>query len=134
MKYCCIQFLILILLNPPGLQAQNEMNQTDTILMKDVEIGEIVIRASRANVRLKEMHASVSLIPSAFIQENEISTLNEISSVAPNLFIPSYGSKLTSPVYIRGIGSRINAPSVGLYVDNVPYFEKAAFDFELSTL
>jgi iron complex outermembrane recepter protein len=38
--------------------------------------------------------------------------------------------KLTSPVYIRGIGSRINEPSIGLYVDNVPYFDKAAFDFD----
>ncbi len=98
--------------------------------MKDVEIGEIVIKASRANIRLKEMHASVSLIPSSFIHNNEITTLNEISSVAPNLFISAYGSKLTSPVYIRGIGSRINAPSIGLYVDNVPYFEKAAFAFD----
>ena len=44
--------------------------------------------------------------------------------------MPDYGSKLTSPVYIRGIGSRINSPSVGLYVDYVPYFEKAAFDFD----
>ena len=44
--------------------------------------------------------------------------------------MPDYGSKLTSPVYIRGIGSRINSPSVGLYVDNVPFFEKAAFDFD----
>jgi len=44
--------------------------------------------------------------------------------------MPDYGSKLTSPVYIRGIGSRINSPSVGLYVDHVPYFEKASFDFD----
>ncbi len=44
--------------------------------------------------------------------------------------MPEYGTKLTSPIYIRGIGSRINSPSVGLYVDNVPYFEKAVFDFD----
>jgi outer membrane receptor protein involved in Fe transport len=44
--------------------------------------------------------------------------------------MPEYGSKLTAPVYIRGIGSRINSPSVGLYVDYVPYFEKAAFNFD----
>lgn len=130
MRFCYVLSIVLILACPRKLHAQNEKNQTDTLHIKDVEIGEIVIKASRANIRLKEMHASVSLISSSFIHENEISTLNEISSVAPNLFIPAYGSKLTSPVYIRGIGSRINAPSVGLYVDNVPYFEKAAFDFD----
>jgi outer membrane receptor protein involved in Fe transport len=44
--------------------------------------------------------------------------------------MPDYGSKLTSPVYIRGVGNRINTPSVGLYVDGIPYFEKAAFNFD----
>jgi outer membrane receptor protein involved in Fe transport len=28
------------------------------------------------------------------------------------------------------VGSRINSPSVGLYVDHIPYFEKAAFNFD----
>ena len=41
-----------------------------------------------------------------------------------------YGSKLQSPVFIRGIGSRLGSPSVGLYVDNVPYFEKTTFGFD----
>ena len=48
--------------------------------------------------------------------------------------MPDYGSKLTSPVYIRGIGSKINAPSVGLYVDGIPYFEKSAFDFNFTEI
>lgn len=48
--------------------------------------------------------------------------------------MPDYGSKLTSPIYIRGIGSKINSPSVGLYVDGVPYFEKACFDFDFSNI
>ena len=43
--------------------------------------------------------------------------------------MPDYGSKITSAVYIRGIGSRINTPAVGLYVDNIPYIDKSAFDF-----
>jgi outer membrane receptor protein involved in Fe transport len=56
--------------------------------------------------------------------------IKDIGSWIPNLFIPDYGSKLTSPVYIRGVGAKINSPSVGLYVDGIPYFEKSAFDFE----
>ena len=34
------------------------------------------------------------------------------------------------PVFIRGIGSRLGAPSVGLYVDNVPFSEKTTFGFD----
>ena len=50
------------------------------------------------------------------------------------MFIPDYGSRLTSAVYIRGIGSRINTPSIGLYVDNIPYIDKSAFDFDYSDI
>jgi outer membrane receptor protein involved in Fe transport len=95
-----------------------------------VELREIVIKASKDNVTYKKIPASVSVISSGNITENQIRNLSEISSAAPNFFMPDYGSKLTSPVYIRGIGSRINTPSVGLYVDYVPYFEKAAFNFD----
>lgn len=130
MKIKFIQFVFLLVFCSQRIHAQNPVNITNNASAKEVEIGEIVIKASRANSKLKEMHASVSLISSSFMRENEINSLAEVSSVAPNLFMPDYGSKLTSPVYIRGIGSRINAPSVGLYVDNVPYFEKAAFDFD----
>ena len=48
--------------------------------------------------------------------------------------MPDYGSKQTSPIYIRGIGSKINAPSVGLYVDGIPHFENSAFDIDLSNI
>ena len=55
--------------------------------------------------------------------ENIVSTC-ELTAVVPNLFMPDYGSKTTSPVYMRGIGAGINSPSIGLYVNNIPYFEK----------
>ena len=110
--------------------AQHVFISTDSTVMPKVELDEIVINASRDNSKLKELPASVSIIPSYLIEVNEFKTLNHISSIIPNFIMPDYGSKLTSPVYIRGVGSRINSPSVGLYVDNVPYFEKAAFDFD----
>jgi len=127
-------FVLPLLLSIHSIYAQKQIITADSSVMDKVELGAVIVKASRANLMLKEMHASVSLISSSFMHENEIHKINEISSVAPNLFIPSYGSKLTSPVYIRGVGSRINSPSVGLYVDQVPYFEKAAFDFDFFDL
>ncbi|MBN2662177.1 MAG: TonB-dependent receptor, partial [Bacteroidales bacterium] len=100
----------------------------DTI--SEIKFDEIVIQSSKNQLKYKELPASVSILTTKNIQQNQITTLSDISSTAPNFFMPDYGSKLTSPVYIRGIGSRINSPSVGLYVDNVPYFEKAAFAFD----
>ncbi|HEY9551622.1 MAG TPA: TonB-dependent receptor, partial [Prevotella sp.] len=34
-----------------------------------------------------------------------------------------------SSMYIRGIGSRVNSPAVGIYVDGMPIMSKAAFNF-----
>lgn len=110
--------------------AQGPVNSADSALKKLIELSEIVIKASKDNVTYKSIPASVSVISSEKLSENEIRTLSDISAMAPNFYMPEYGSKLTSPVYIRGIGSRINSPSVGLYVDYVPYFEKAAFNFD----
>ncbi len=124
-----ILYIILIFLSFLKIEAQQEQVPPDSSWMS-TELKEVVIRASKDNVTHKTIPASVSVIPSNIIEENEIRTLNEITGTVPNFFMPDYGSKLTSPVYIRGIGSRINSPSVGLYVDYVPYFEKAAFDFD----
>ena len=51
MKFFCIIYICLILACPWQLHAQNDKNQSDTLQMKDVEIGEIVIKASRAIIR-----------------------------------------------------------------------------------
>lgn len=97
---------------------------------KVVDIEEVVVIASpKENTKLRQLPTSVSLISQHDMQAQQITSLKNISNVVPNIFIPDYGSKLTSAVYIRGIGARINTPAVGLYVDNVPYIDKSAFDF-----
>ena len=68
------------------------------------------------------------------MQANQVHSVKNLTGIVPNLFIPDYGSKLTTSIYIRGIGSRINTPSVGLYVDNIPYIDKSAFDFNYADI
>ena len=58
-----------------------------------------------------------------------MTSIKHLTGLVPNFYMPDYGPRLTSAIYIRGIGSRINTPAVGLYVDNVPYLDKSAFDF-----
>lgn len=103
---------------------------TDSTEVPELNISEVQIKASKSNLGLKQMPASVTLLNSMILDQADVRSLTDISAIAPGFFMPDYGSKLTSPVYIRGIGSRINSPSVGLYVDHVPYFEKAAFNFD----
>ena len=58
--------------------------------------------------------------------------MKNVSAIAPNFFIPDYGSRMTSSIYVRGLGARIDQPVVGLNVDNVPILNKDNYDFELA--
>ena len=97
---------------------------------KVIDIEEVVVIASpKETSKLRQLPTSVSLISQKDMQANHITSLKSASNIVPNFFMPDYGSRLTSAMYIRGIGSRINTPAVGMYVDNIPYLDKSAFDF-----
>ncbi len=114
-------------------EAEGNTNGNDTIRM--YTIGEVVVTSSTKETNdLRLLPGSVSLISPQAIAGRQIDALKDISAFVPNLFIPDYGSKMTSAVYIRGIGARSSGQSIGLYVDNVPYLDKSTFDFELNDI
>lgn len=118
-----------------AVSAQFHAPGTDSADLKTINLNEIVVKSSRENsVMIKNLASSITLMKAKTLEDNNISSLKDLVGFVPNFFMPDYGSRLTSPVYIRGIGSRINSPSIGLYVDNVPYFEKSAFDFEFNDI
>lgn len=101
---------------------------------KQVELDEVVIQSFKQDRSLNTAPLAASAVNGTMLRNREVTSIKDVSALIPNLFIPDYGSKLTSPIYIRGIGSRINAPSVGLYIDGMPYFEKSAFDFDFTEI
>src|SRR5574344_938942 len=104
------------------------INPADTTKVVDIE--EVVVIASpKETGKLRELPSSVSLISQKQMQAHHVTSLKDASVLSPNFYMPDYGSKLTSAIYIRGIGSRMNTPAIGLYVDNIPYLDKSAFDF-----
>lgn len=108
-------------------------NQRDT--MKVIDIEEVTVYASpKENRKLRQQPLSVSLFSKDDLQKNRILSMKNLTSLVPNLFIPDYGSKLTSSIYIRGIGSRINSSAIGVYVDNMPCYDKSAFDFDYADI
>lgn len=97
---------------------------------KHFDIEEAVVVASPKETRqLRQQPLSVSLFDAGTLNNRKAGALKNLSAYAPNFYMPQYGSRLTSACYIRGIGSRINTPAVGLYVDNVPYVDKSSYDF-----
>ena len=113
------------------LFGQIVMNAADTTDIPVVSLEEVEITSMRESGRLSTLPLSAGVLDQELLEKNQVNTLKNAAGYIANLFMPDYGSRLTSPVYIRGIGSRINSPSVGLYVDNIPYFEKSVFEFDL---
>lgn len=102
---------------------------TDTGRVHDVEEA-VVVAQPKENAKLRQQPVSASLFGTRQLETYGVSAVKGLSSLSPNLYMPDYGSRLTSAVYVRGIGSRINTPAVGLYVDNVPFADKSAYDFD----
>ena len=129
MKQYKIITLILMLLTSGNMLAE----ELDTLKVVDVE-EILVIAAPKENRKLREQPTAVTLLSQQDMQAAQVNSIKNLTGLVPNMFIPDYGSRLTSAVYIRGIGSRINTPSIGLYVDNIPYIDKSAFDFDYSDI
>lgn len=75
------------------------------------------------------MYSSTSL-RRAELENRHLTSVKELSALAPNFFQPDYGSRMTSSMYVRGFGSRIDQPVVGMNVDGVPVMNKNSYDFE----
>lgn len=77
---------------------------------------------------------SASLFNHDAIEKLMVDAPKELSAIVPNLYAPDYGSRMTSSIYIRGLGARIDQPVMGLNIDNVPIMNKDAYDLELADI
>ncbi len=108
-------------------------NASDTL--KSYALKEIVISSSTKETNaLQSLPSSVSVFTPSQIDGLKVNTIKDLSMTVPNFFIPDYGSRLSTPVYIRGIGERATGQSIGLYVDNMPYMDKSTFDFDFTDI
>ena len=108
-------------------------NSMEVIAVNDtskvVDLDEVVVVAQpKEQVRLRLQPVSSNVFGSAQMQQLNVRDLSQLSQYVPSFVMPSYGSRYTSSMYVRGIGSRINNPAVGVYYDNIPLMSKAAFN------
>jgi outer membrane receptor protein involved in Fe transport len=115
----------VLLLNCQAFAQTEEFDIT-----KQIHLDEIVVSSTKETNELKRLPASVSFITPRMLEQQRITSIMDLSKVVPNFFIPNYGSKMSTPVYIRGIGERSTGQAIGLYVDNMPYLDKSVFNFE----
>lgn len=95
------------------------------------QLREVTVSSIKQVAQLDAQPQASTTITSAEVERYNIVTMKQASALAPNLYIPDYGSRMTSSIYMRGIGARIDQPAVGLNVDNVPILNKDNYDFDL---
>ena len=78
--------------------------------------------------------AATTRIGAGMVRRYGITGLKDVSEMAPNFYMPDYGSRMTSSIYVRGLGARMDQPIIGLTVDNVPILNKDAYDFDVADI
>lgn len=94
------------------------------------EVG-VVVRQPKQHFGLKSQPISSSVINSSMLEREHILSIKDLSAIVPNFYQPDYGSKMTSSIYVRGFGARIDQPIIGLTVDGVPFLNKNNYDFDM---
>jgi len=108
-----------------------EKNDTSRVVDLD-EL--IVVSQPKESYRLRQQPLSSTVITANEMSKQNIESLSDATGSVPSFVMPDYGSRLTSSAYVRGIGSRINNPAIGVYIDNVPLLGKSSYNTHLYQL
>ena len=112
--------------------ADDRRPEADGDTIKTYDIDEVVITSSRKETnRTEQLPGALTVVSPRQADLRQVASIKRLTAFIPNLYIPDYGARGTSAIYIRGIGARSSGQTVGLYVDDVPYPDKGSFDFEL---
>ena len=84
----------------------------------------IVASRNKEYKSLRLQPVSSSIMSGKEMASLGIRDLRDISNYVPAFVMPDYGARFTSSIYVRGIGSRVNSPSMGIYVDDIPLMNK----------
>lgn len=128
--------LLFALLCPLCAIAKGTGEVVDTTIANHYNVDEVTVVGFKQDVPNREA-LSVTTLSSTSIRQAEMTSVKDLGYTIPNFYIPDYGTRQNSPVFVRGIGSKTNGPTVGFYIDGVPHMERSSFDddlFDVTTL
>lgn len=123
-------FAVLALLSGTPENAKS-VEQPDSLMQ--VVVNEVYVEgyATKRHYKLEREPISSSVVGESMLSREHILSVKDLSALVPNFFQPDYGSKMTSSIYVRGFGARIDQPVIGVTVDGVPYLNKNNYDFDM---
>ena len=129
MKQIFTLFFAFVMLSASAFAAVEPADTTRHIVVDDVSI---VASAPKQHFGLSKEPISSSVANLSMLEREGISSVKQLSAMMPNFYQPDYGSRMTSSIYVRGFGARIDQPVIGMTVDGVPYLNKNNYDFEMA--
>ncbi|MBQ2235600.1 MAG: Plug domain-containing protein, partial [Muribaculaceae bacterium] len=96
-----------------------------------LHLAELTVTAMKQVDNMASVPSAITVVGRDEASRNRVMSTKAVADLAPGLFIPDYGSRMTSTIYVRGLGTRIDQPAVGLNVDNVPMLCKENYDMDL---
>ena len=131
---CLHKILIVLPLTAAAFSAAADGSvPADSVTLPGVVLAEVAVTTIKGgnNANADE---SATYIGRKAVEQLSIVNLKQAAALAPNFHIPAYGSRMTSSIYVRGLGARIDQPAVGLNIDNIPIINKDNFDFDISDI
>lgn len=123
-RFIAVAYLLFSLFSVAKATTADEWIRVDSL----PEVNVVSVKQSGL---LQNQAISATTLNLGEIQLNDISDIKNISDLVPNFYMPLYGSRITSTIYVRGIGARMDQPSVGLNIDNMPVLNKDAYDLDI---
>lgn len=114
-----------------AVAATTALQATAQATTDSVTLAGVTVTAIKQSADLRSQASASTVLTRSDVERNELTGTRTASGLIPNLYIPDYGSRMTSTIYVRGIGARIDQPAVGLNIDNVPVLCKENYDFDL---
>lgn len=121
-------FILTITFSALSMWATDNEAAIDTVTLADVSVTAIKQGAAT------DLTTASTVLNKSEVERNGIVTVRGVSDLVPNFFLPDYGSRMTSTIYVRGLGARIDQPSMGLNIDNVPVMCKENYDFDIADI
>lgn len=93
------------------------------------DIDEIVVtNCPKDAFNLRRQPISATSLSNQDLKNIGAKDLRDLSAFIPSFSMPNYGTRYTSSLYMRGFGSRVNNPAIGIYIDDMPVMSKSAYN------
>ena len=119
-------WVAFVFVSGAAIASDNEA-KVDTLIAVD----KVQITAIKQGAALRREAVTASILGGRTLEMRGVAAVKDVITDIPNLFMPDYGSRTTSSIYVRGMGTRIDQPVVGMNVDNVALADKNLYDTDL---